>query len=284
MARELSMFPRDIVVFLDEGPGRQARLAFAANLARRWQAHLIGTFVTRALDLDPYAGYAVGAALPAMLEHYRAEVAATVATARAEFDRIVDHRSFTAEWRVSDNESGEALMLHARHAGLAILGPPARQVATGTMLSLSEDAIFASGRACLLLPVDWPGERAVRHVCIGLNGGREAARAIMDAMPFLVEAQSVHLVVAPEARTSWLSAHDPGADMAAHLARYGVPVVLEQLPGEDAGALLLARCADVDADLLVMGAMGRPRISEFVLGGATRTILASARLPLLVSG
>lgn len=102
-------------------------------------------------------------------------------------------------------------------------------------------------------------------------------------MPFLIAAEAVHLVVAADARIQVLYGEDPGADMAAHLARQGVPVLLEQCPADDAGAVLLDRCVAIDADLLVMGAMGRPRISEFVFGGATRTVLARARVPLLLS-
>lgn len=277
------MLPKDIVVFLERYPGYRGRLAFGAALARRWKAHLIATFVARRLELDPHAGFAAGAALTDMLAGYQAEVAAAVAQARAELDRLVERRSFTAEWRVSDYEPGEALMLHARHASLAVLGPPARRSGAATALGLAENMIFASGRPCLLLPTDWPEGRVAQRIVVGWNGGREATRAVADAMPFLTNAEAVHLVVVPDARVKGLYGEDPGADMATHLARHAVPVVLEQCRGDDAGAVLLERCRAVDADLLVMGAMGRPRISEFVFGGATRTVLDAARIPLMLS-
>ena|SRR4249919_981597 len=277
------MFPKDLVVFFEPHPGRSQRLAFAVSLAKRWRAHLIATFVTQPLALNPHAAFAVGTGLSEMLAEYQAGAVAALTQARAEFDHLVDRRSFTSEWRVSDNETGEALMLHARHASLAILGPPARQSATATILSLSERMIFASGRPCLLVPNEWASERIGSHIVIGWNGGREATRAIADAMPLLTAAETVHLVVVPDAPIHALYGEDPGADMAAHLARQGVPVVLEQCQGEDAGAVLLDRCAAVGADMLVVGAMGRPRISEFVLGGATRTVLDRVDVPVLLS-
>jgi nucleotide-binding universal stress UspA family protein len=202
---------------------------------------------------------------------------------RSEFDQLTSRRSFTGEWRESDNETGEVLMLHARHASLAILGPPSVQSNTTTMLGLSERTIFASGRPCLLVPTHWSSERLPSRIVVGWNGGREATRAIADAMPLLTAAESVHLVVVQDANNPALYGADPGADMAAHLARQGVAVVLEQCAGEEAGAVLLDRCAATDADLMVMGAMGRPRISEFVFGGATRTVLDKAKLPLYLS-
>lgn len=277
------MFPKDLVVFLEqECRGGERRLAFAAELAKRWQAHLIAAFATRPLALDPYAGFAVGAGLSAMLEGHRAKKTAALERARKEFDRLTDRRSFTAEWRVSDDEPHEALMLHARHASLAILGPPQRQQSSTTVLGLSERMIFASGRPCLLLPHDWPAERIARRIVVGWNGSREATRAIADALPFLAAAQQVELVVAREADGAW--GEDPGTDMAAHLARHGVPVTLARPPDAEAGAALLGRCAAIDTDLLVMGAKGRPDVSEFLFGGATRTVLSAAQLPLLLSG
>lgn len=277
------MSPRDLVVFLDQHAGHSQRLAFAVSLAKRWQAHLIATFVTQPLALHPHASFAVGTGLSSMLADYHADAETARAQARAEFDRLTDRRSFTSEWRESDNEAGEALMLHARHASLAILGPPARQSSTTTVLGLSERMIFASGRPCLLVPTGWSSERLGNRIVVGWNGSREATRAIADAMPLLTAAEAVHLVVVPDARTQTLFGEDPGADMAAHLARQGAPVVLEQRQGDDAGAVLLDRCAATDADLLVVGAMGRSRISEFILGGATRTVLDRVDVPVLLS-
>lgn len=279
------MLPKDLVVFLvQDCRGNHQRLAFAAALAKRWQAHLIATFVTHPLAWNPYAGFAVGAALPAMMEAHTARKAAAVEEARRAFEQLTARRSFSSEWRVSEEESLDALMFHARHADLAVLGLAERRQASVEVLGLSEKLVFASGRPCLLLPRDWPVERGVRRVVIGWNGGREAARAIGDALPFLLAADAVHLVVVPDARTKGPYGREPGADMAAHLARHGVRVVLEQQAGNDAGAVLLERCAAIDACLLVMGAKGRSEVGEFLLGGATRAVLGAARLPLLVSG
>lgn len=279
------MVPRDLVVFLEqESRGAGARLAFGAALARRWQAHLIATFVTRPLTLEPHADFVVGPALSDLLTEHQARREQDLRQARAEFDALAERRSFTAEWRVSDCESREALMLHARHASLAVLGPPASQRSATTVLGLSENVILGSGRPSVLLPDDWPAERLARRVVVGWNGGREATRAIADAMPLLRDAETVRLVVVPDDRTRGLLGAEPGADMAAHLARQGVRVEVEQCPGGDAGAVLLDQCAAVRADLLVMGAMARSRLSEVVFGGATRTVLALAQMPVLLSG
>lgn len=280
---EKSMFPKDLVVFLEQEPDRGARLAFAAGLAKRWQAHLIGTFVAPPLDLDPHVAYAVGDALVELLGAYRASVAQEEAQARGEFEALTQRRSFTAEWRLSDNEPGEALMLHARHASLAVLGPPARQRTRPTTLGTSERLLFASGRPCVLVPPGWRSdEPAARRIVIGWNGSAQATRAIASALPLLAEADTVYLVIAPDARPQGAWGADPGVDMAAHLSRHGVPVVVDVCEGEHAGPLLLRRSRMLDADLLVMGAMGRPRVSGLLFGDATHAVLDEVALPLLV--
>lgn len=279
------MMPKDLVVFLEQDSrGNGARLGFAAGLARQWQAHLVATFVTRPLTLEPHADFAVGPALVSMLEGHSSRKALALEQARKEFDALTTQRSFTSEWRVADNEPPDVLMLHARHADIAILGASARQQRSTSVLGLSESMMFASGRPCILLPDDWPSERGVRRIVLGWNGGREATRAVADALPFLVAADAVHLVVVPDAATRGHRGGEPGADMATHLARHGVSVELEQHAGADAGAVLLARCKALDADMLVMGAKGRSDLGELIFGGATRTVMGASRVPVFVSG
>ena len=47
--------------------------------------------------------------------------------------------------------------------------------------------------------------------------------------------------------------------------------------------LLLSHAADTNADLIVMGGYGHSRAYELVLGGVTRTMLASMTVPVLMS-
>jgi nucleotide-binding universal stress UspA family protein len=76
-------------------------------------------------------------------------------------------------------------------------------------------------------------------------------------------------VLAPVVR--WLRGHGIAAQ----------PAVVRA--GRDIGAALLSHAADVNADLLVMGAWGQSRWAERVLGGATHNVLASMTVPALMS-
>jgi nucleotide-binding universal stress UspA family protein len=77
----------------------------------------------------------------------------------------------------------------------------------------------------------------------------------------------------------------PGADIGLYLSRHGVKVTVSQFQADDVdvGNQLLSRAADLDSDLIVMGAYGHSRMSELILGGVTRTLLESMTVPVLMS-
>ena len=276
---------KDFAVYLDNmsEARHEQLLAYAATLCQRWRAHLIVAYAPEDLSLDHRTGFARGAAIKNMFEAYNERRRKSETTLREITENLNRQFEIACELRICERETGEQLMLHARHASLAILGAertPDRQVST---LTLSEDVIFASGRPSILLPPEWPANRAPSRIVVGWNASREAARAISDAMPLLSEAQEVHIVVVPEPKIVRLLGQDPGADISRHLARYGIAVTLHCLVGDDAGDLLLAKAAELGADMIVMGAYGQPKISEFVFGSATQTILSASQLPILLS-
>lgn len=278
--------PKDIVVYLDsaEQDAYGPRIAYAVALAVRWDAHVIVAFAPEDLALNPHVGFVRGSAIASALEAYERRKRDSEGAIRNLLQRVNAGTGISCELRLCDGEVGEALMLHARHAAIAVLGAGRRPDRQISALTLSEDVIFASGRPSILLPPDWPAERSVpRTIVIGWNASREAARAVADAMPFLVGAEAVHVVVVPEPKIVGLLGNDPGADISRHLARYGIPVVLDRLEGADAGGLLLSRAREIDADLIVIGAYGQPKITEFVFGSATQTLLSNPQLPILLS-
>jgi len=76
----------------------------------------------------------------------------------------------------------------------------------------------------------------------------------------------------------------PPFDMLSHLRRHGIDPEQREIAADesDAGAALLDSAAALRADLLVMGAYGRNRFSEWIFGGATRHVLRHAGIPVLM--
>ena len=122
------------------------------------------------------------------------------------------------------------------------------------------------------------------HVLVAWDASREATRALTDALPLLKRARRV-TVMAVNPEKAHRHGAEPGADIALFLARHGVKVeaTAQSSGGLDVGNFLLSRIADLDVDLLVMGAYGHARLRELMLGGVTQTILSSMTVPVLFS-
>jgi nucleotide-binding universal stress UspA family protein len=117
------------------------------------------------------------------------------------------------------------------------------------------------------------------------NASRESARAAADAVPFLVGAEKVVVLVVDGRPTSAGHGAEPGADVALWLARHGAKAVVQRdiAPQGDVGGVILSRAADHDIDLIVMGLYGHSRMREMILGGASRTLLSSMTVPVFMA-
>jgi nucleotide-binding universal stress UspA family protein len=122
----------------------------------------------------------------------------------------------------------------------------------------------------------------LERVLVCWDGGRTAARAVGDAMPFLERAKAVDIVIVAEERKN---DEITGVTMSEHLARHGVAAQVKRLARGDIAIedVILSYAADSGADFMVMGGYGHSRLREFILGGVTRAILASMTVPVLMS-
>jgi nucleotide-binding universal stress UspA family protein len=146
-----------------------------------------------------------------------------------------------------------------------------------------EAALFQSGRLVVIVPYIQKTGLRLNRVLVCWDGGRQAARAIADALPFLHRAKAVEVVVVA---TKPLKSDDlPGADIARHFARHNLNVDVKRLVtgGTDVANAILSYAADVSADFIVMGGYGHSRLRELILGGATRGVLSSMTIPTLMS-
>lgn len=177
---------------------------------------------------------------------------------------------------------GEKVAEHARTRDLCIV--PLAEKFDGQR-GIAEAVIFGSGRPVLLFragAADLP-TKELGTVVLAWDGSRAAARAMADALPVLSKAQEVRVLsVTNEKPTAFTGV---GAEAVRHLKAHGVNALASETDaaGQRIGAVLDRYVAEIGADLLVMGAYGRSRVREFVLGGATEHMLHNPIVPLFLS-
>jgi nucleotide-binding universal stress UspA family protein len=274
---------KDLLVVLDSEPTARERIELAAALAERFSAHLVGLYPLPTPQVPRHLGYYDPALLDPFFAELREKARAAAANVREVFDRATGLHRVSAEWREVPDDPDADPALYARYADLAILGQlDPDQVETELLRPRPEQVALASGRPVLIIPYAGHFADVGRRVVVAWNATREAARALGDAMPLLVSAELV-TVLTVDAREE--PGELPGADIALHLARHGVKAQIERTvsAGLPVGEVLLSRLADLGADLLVMGAYGHSRVREVLLGGATRSVLRSMTVPVLMS-
>lgn len=275
---------KTIVVHQDNGPRSTARLELAFGCAQTFNAHLVGLF---ALSEPRYPSYALAEAGAAVEEAARrirsqsakkAEEAFRAAASRAGRSEV--------EWRASGDDALEATRVSARYADLVIVGQHDEnaKIDAGVSPNFAEELVLTAGRPVLTVPYAGKFSSMGKRVLVAWNASRESARAVHDALPFLQKADLVQVVAFNPSKGDE-HGDVPGADIGLMLARHGVRVQAAQQHAEglDIGSQILSRAADVDADMIVMGAYGHSRMRELVLGGATRTIFEAMTVPVLLS-
>lgn len=150
---------------------------------------------------------------------------------------------------------------------------------------VAECVIFGSGRPTIVFPeVSRLGDPLSFDVVgVAWDFSRPAARAVADALPILQLAKTVRVVTITQEKT--IDTRRSGTELAKHLACHGIEVVLEEedAAGRTIGQALEGYVTAREIDLLVMGAYGHSRMRDFILGGATKSIVASPPLPVLLS-
>lgn len=272
---------KTILVHVDSGKHCAMRVEAAIRLARQHDSHLVALHA-----IPPFEppGYVMAEMGPAILDAQKHAAAVELARSEAEFTKQAAAAGFTnIEWRTAIDDPVEAMTLHARYADLAVIGQADAADGSNAGADFPERLVLAAGRPVLILPSAGRFPTIGKRILVAWNPSREATRAVTDAIPLLRLADSVHVMAVNPKNGE--HGNVPGADIGLYLARHGVRVEVKTDHGAeiDVGNELLSRAADLDADLIVMGGYGHSRLQEWVLGGATRTILESMTAPVLMS-
>jgi nucleotide-binding universal stress UspA family protein len=272
---------KDIVVNLGLGE-RDPAGDFAVSVADAFKAHLLGV----AFVYDPIIpGTVMGGIPPEFIESQQREAKKKAGDAIARFEQTAKRVGIayeTSSVSASIGGAAERLGRLARRFDLAIVGQAERDRAAAVEV-VDEGVLFESGRPVIFVPYIQKAGLKLDRVMLCWDGSRAATRAVADSLPFLQKAKQVEVVMV--ASKAGKNDEVPGADLGQHLARHGLKVDVKRItsPDVDVTATILSYAADSSADMIVMGGYGHSRLREFILGGATRGILETMTVPVLMS-
>jgi nucleotide-binding universal stress UspA family protein len=264
---------RSLLVQLDDTSSSLARLRHAVALASRHGSALTAAFVA-----DPPASpmSTVVSDVPGELLA-RADRAASD-RAQADFEALRADTTVPMHW-LEPGEAGAVATFvgEAAYADLLVLGKHEPDLHGGPPAGFVETVLLASGRPGLVLPPTW--RRVGDTALVGWDASPPAVHALAAAMPWLQGAQRVMVLDGSAA------AADATDDrLLRYLNRHGIAAEALQPPQpcDEAGPALLALAERHAVDLLVMGCHGHGRLTELLLGGASRHVLQHCTVPLLM--
>jgi len=275
-----------ILVHIDDSGRSNLRLDVAIRLALDFRAHLIGAYLVRTAEMTPL----LATMLPDdVVERRMRDTGDAQHEAERRFRDAASVATLaTIEWRAPAGPAIAAGIAQGRCADLVVVGQgdlsdPGFQFVD----ELATTTLLSAGKPVLVVPHIGAAPTFSRNVLIAWDGGREASRAIADALPLLERADKVNVITVHTSADDNTYVGDALADsrLVGWLQSHGIRTSVEHLEvsQRSVGEALLSRAADLGTDLIVMGGYGHSRVREFVLGGVTRTMLDKMTVPVLMS-
>jgi nucleotide-binding universal stress UspA family protein len=276
-----AMMIKDVMVRLDGTRTDEVRLAAVDQIAEYFDSHVIGLFLNVLPVLIPAEGDSaagvesvrvvdqarvVGDKLEAKLRHRLARLQKPVELRRFDTfgDMMID---------IATREARTADVFVAMRPNGSSQEPE----------QLVESVLFGTGRHLFLVPEHKAAAPAFDHIMIAWDGGREAARAVAEALPYLRKAETVSIVVVDDDEPVEERA-TIGKDIVEHLLHHGVGAAVHRVMKDGSvGSTLIAECKRLKPDLIVMGGYGHSRLREWLLGGASYEMLHNAPVPLVIA-
>lgn len=277
---------KDVLVIVSEAEVDEPAIALGEALAKQYsECHLAAAFLTPLPD-EPlaYEPTVVAGVWAELLGRARqeAEVERKKVEARLRRSRP-DAELRTAE--ALSRDLGRVAAVHARYADVAVMTRPSEGAGVELREEIIEGVLFHSGRPALIAPPGWTGASVGKRVVIAWDASREATRALSEADDLLEFAEAVTVVTVDAKPKMFGHGDQPGANIAGHLARRGLPAKVQNVDsaGRSASATILDTAQALNADLIVMGGYAHSRLRELVFGGATRELLRNTTVPLLMA-
>jgi nucleotide-binding universal stress UspA family protein len=275
---------KNILLHLDNSSGCRNRLEVAFGLARKFNASLTGMLVVPTYVVPSYIEAQISVDVMAdVTEKALARARETVSG----YQQLSDKAGVTLQAEVVEGEIIPILREHSKYADLLILGQDHPEDPDNSSYGLADVLLFDGACACLVVPhsgkLATPGSR----VLLTWNASRESAHALREAMPLLTSADDIVVLSSEpdDGNDTMANGHPHAQALMKLLNSHGINAISSGFGDTDldASETIMGQAADMNADLIVMGAYGHSRLREIILGGVTRDLLKLASTCLLLA-
>jgi nucleotide-binding universal stress UspA family protein len=269
---------RDLLVHVDGSPAGRQRAQFAFDLAARAGARVTGLHITPPVEIRPLYKPSV---LPRITVEVSTQLMLDASAAAAIFSEETNRLSADASWLEATGDVVDGISDKARYADLVILGQYEWQGGPEAHpLPIAHSVVLQCGRPVMVVPASFTS-RSLARIAIAWDASREAVRAVHDALPLLRLSQSVELISVT--RETDLNRNVDAVDLSRHLSNHQIDVKTNIIKSADEQTALREELQQGGYDLIIMGGYSHPIWLEFIVGGATQSILLSSKIPVLVS-
>jgi len=275
---------KTIAVSFDASLGGRRVLDIAARLAQEHDAGLVAICTASDEESNPAESYARGDAIGEVMRRRGHSISIHLAQAVQTLQLVSNRYGVTSDFRVvPESALRDEYVMHSFYADLLVVGHPDTP---GAPSAWSFDCTLRRGGIpMLLIPPTWKEPVIGRRIVVAWNGSHQARNAVKAALPLLIRAHVVDLVIIDAEHLSGQLGEEPGADVAMYLAQNGAEIEVHRISSQhrSIAEALIEHAVGNDADLLVFGAYSHAKFRETVLGGVSRTLLGgSTPLPLFV--
>jgi hypothetical protein len=274
---------KNIAVFFDATPAGRRVLESAARLAGEQEARLIGICVAPPNAGMPENAFVRGDSIHKVFDELEPRQATQLQDAGEALWLMGTRYSVSTEFRVispvAANQGGALL---AVYCDLVVVANPVVGLPRDWKL---QDLLAQIGLPLLVIPDAWQGSTIGWKIALVWNSGRFARRTVADALPLLITAQTIDVLITDPDALSRQPEGGTVSDMTEYLRGHGVHVdsfSLGRSPEELADSVL-EHAVGTNTDLIVYAASDRPgqydSRDETVVG----KILETEYLPLFVS-
>ena len=275
---------KNLLLHLDHSTGCLNRLDTAFALAHEYDAAISGLFVVPDYVVPSYVEAQISVDL---ITDVTEKAIARAEETLADYRRRADEAKVDFKAEVVEGQVIPILREHSKYTDLLLLGQDNPEDPDNASYGLADALLFEGASPCMMVPhsgkLATPGQR----VLLTWNASRESARALREALPILQRASTIVVLSSEpdDGDTDVARGHPHAAELARFLDSHGIETVSSGISDVDLSPseAILGQAADMNADLIVMGAYGHARLREIILGGVTRDLLKQSTVPLFLA-